>query len=399
LNAAPLPFGHGSGRARRSVARAGAAIVVTGAVALAAVAALTSADACAGAAPRPRRSAWLYVTNWGSDDVSAFRIGKDGSLAAPLVTPAPPGAHNPLAAVLDPRSSSLYVSNWGSGDLSRFQVAPDGRVVADRTVAPTAPLPENPAGVARSPDGRSLYFAAFSNGGSGTVSSFSIERDGTVSSLGPSIGTHGAGSAGVALHPDGRTVYVANMTSNDVSVFRRGAAGRLAWLETVSAERGAFFPAVTTDGRHLLVADALDDTIAVYRISGAGYLTMVGEPVPSGGPGPRGIALSPDGTRVYVAHYNGGTGPGVVTSLTIDRTGRLTPIGTAVSTGGNGAEAITLDPSGRYLYVANFNSGADGTVSVFAIGRAGVPTLRGEPIRTGGREPDFGGMVFAPSNE
>ena len=109
-------------------------------------------------------TAWLYATNWGSHDVSVYAVEPDGTLrTAPALVPGPRGATNPLAAVLDARGRSLFVSNWGSGDLSRFERTRDG-LVADRTVEPGAPQPVNPAGLARTSDGRFLFMAGFNGG-------------------------------------------------------------------------------------------------------------------------------------------------------------------------------------------------------------------------------------------
>ena len=341
-------------------------------------------------------TARLYATNWGSHDVSVYSVEPDGSLrTAPALVPGPRGATNPLAAVLGARGRSLFVSNWGSGDLSRFERTRDG-LVADRTVEPGAPQPVNPAGLAQTSDGRFLFMAGFNGGGSGTISTFVVRSDGTATAHGGTIDARGAGSSGVALSPDDKTLYVANMTSNDVSVFHVTSSGELGWLQSAPAGHGAFFPSTTADGRRLLVANALGDTVTAYGVDGTGHLTKTDE-VPTGAPGPRGIVVRSDALRAYVAHYNAGTGPGLLATLAIDRDGRLNSVGEAVWTGGNGAEAMALNRSASCLYVANFNAGSRGNVAVFSAGPTGSPALVGAPIPTGGREPDFGGLVFAPT--
>jgi hypothetical protein len=64
----------------------------------------------------------LYVTNWKSNDISAFQLARDGSLQGPpRLFAVVKGAMNPLVAVLSPSGEHLYVSDWnteGSGDLS-----------------------------------------------------------------------------------------------------------------------------------------------------------------------------------------------------------------------------------------------------------------------------------------
>jgi 6-phosphogluconolactonase (cycloisomerase 2 family) len=65
-----------------------------------------------------------------------------------------------------------------------------------------------------------------------------------------------------------------------------------------------------------------------------------------------------------------------------------------VPTGSNGAEAIALDPAGRRLCVANINTDEPGSVTMFAVGASGGIQRLGRPIQTGGRQPDFGGVVI-----
>jgi 6-phosphogluconolactonase (cycloisomerase 2 family) len=83
-----------------------------------------------------------------------------------------------------------------------------------------------------------------------------------------------------------------------------------------------------------------------------------------------------------------------VAVFTLASNGRLAQLGEAVLTGGNGAEAMALDPSTRRLFVANFNSDGWGSLSPLAINRDGSVSLGSEPIPTGGRQPDFGGLVI-----
>lgn len=184
------------------------------------------------------------------------------------------------------------------------------------------------------------------------------------------------------------------MGSGDVAAFalhEDGAPGR---RRLVAAGKGAFFPALTPNGSRLLVANALADSVSVLSVTRNGGLRPSQEAVPTTAPGPRGIAIAPDGRHAWVAHYNDGTGSGSVVTLRLGGDGPVHRQGRPVPTGGNGAEAMAVDPGAKRLYVANFNTGLPGTISTFAIGSGGDPALVGPPVPTGGREPDFGGLVI-----
>jgi 6-phosphogluconolactonase (cycloisomerase 2 family) len=324
----------------------------------------------------------LYVTNWGSDNISAFQVADDGTLIAPpTLAPVPAGAHEPLAAMESSDGRHLYVTNWGSGGVSTFAIAPDGALSPVVTVGTGL---VNSAGI--TVRGNRLYVANFNNRAAGTLTTFGIGTDGSPTVL-TTQDSRGRGSAGVAVSPDGHQLAMANMGSGDVSLFRIDGDGMPVWSATRETAAGAFFPAFTTDGRFLLVANAEADSLSVLGVDGDAQLVTT---IPSGGNGPRGLAIDSAGT-VHVAHYNEGTLPGSVTSFAITPDGHLVPLGDPVSTSGNGAEAIVAH--GNSLYVANFNTDGPGSVAALRLKAGNRPQVMGDPTMTGGLEPDFDSIV------
>jgi DNA-binding beta-propeller fold protein YncE len=92
------------------------------------------------------------------------------------------------------------------------------------------------------------------------------------------------------------------------------------------------------------------------------------------GNGPTGIAIDPTGKYLYVTNFQDGT----VSSFSIDSSGTLSLIGSPVATGNiNGANptpgpiAVQVDPSGKFVYVVNQQ---DDSLSVFS-SAAGTLTL------------------------
>src|SRR4051794_8191480 len=108
----------------------------------------------------PSRTPMLQVTNWLSGDLSTLAVQADGSLRGPLWLTPMPGSpdrpRNPLVAVPSPDGRTLYVSDWGSSELAAFRISRSGRPRPLAAVPPAPPAPSNPAGLAVTPDGQRL---------------------------------------------------------------------------------------------------------------------------------------------------------------------------------------------------------------------------------------------------
>lgn len=175
------------------------------------------------------------------------------------------------------------------------------------------------------------------------------KTDGTVDLLDPASGMSratlptGAGPHEVAVSPDGRTAVVSNyghrgkpgssLTVIDLdrrAVTRTIELGRherphgMAWL---SSNRIA----VTAEGSgHLLLVDVADARVVSEVATGQEISHMV--------------AVTPDGTRAFVANI----GSGSITAIDLVAGAKLGDIAT-----GKGAEGIALTPDGRHVWVTN----------------------------------------------
>jgi len=89
--------------------------------------------------------------------------------------------------------------------------------------------------------------------------------------------------------------------------------------------------------------------------------------VTPGGVNPQSIAVDPTGKFAYVA--NTGCSDGSVSMYTIDATtGALASIGPPVDSLDEGARSVTVDPFGKFAYVANWGEGdTAGSVSAYTI--------------------------------
>lgn len=122
---------------------------------------------------------------------------------------------------------------------------------------------------------------------------------------------------------------------------------------------------------HIPVSDvSVAATAAVTAFNpspGGGSSTTVTFTVTSGGVNPQSITVDPTGKFAYVADT--GCFDGNVSMYTINpTTGTLTTIAPPVDSGDEGAQSVTLDPSGKFVYVANWGEGdTAGSISMFSI--------------------------------
>jgi 6-phosphogluconolactonase (cycloisomerase 2 family) len=195
-----------------------------------------------------------------------------------------------------------------------------------------------------------------------------------------------------------RTVYVTNGGGN-VGTFAISPSGGLVPHDLISGVgntlRGI---AIAPDGRTAYIVDSDRATVTSFAIAGDGRLTQVGDVVatdpnpplplpPACGPGetgpspcPFGIAVAPNGRRVYIANSNSNT----ISVLSVRHDGSLRLSGAPISTGGIGPRGLAVSPDGGTLYVLNRNTDS---ISVFGIHKNGKVALRGEPFRIPGCAP------------
>jgi 6-phosphogluconolactonase len=116
--------------------------------------------------------------------------------------------------------------------------------------------------------------------------------------------------------------------------------------------------------------------IHVFHVDRAtGAMIPVG--VHESGASPSRLTVNAAGTRLYSANETDRVGKakeGTVTAFAIDRwNGKLTPLNT-VPSGGAGPTHVSLHPSGRHLFVANYFGGSVAVLPVLEDGRLGNAT-------------------------
>ena len=266
----------------------------------------------------------LFAVNAGSGDLSVFRVhGADLSLAdRQLSQGSEPNAvaqHGHLVYVLNTGGSSSVVGFWVSNDgklrsiphslrflstntsgAASLAFSPNGqfllvteretnsidvfRVHENGTLSPIVNNPSAGPGVfAVAFNGAALAVETGPTGGqnASAISSYSVNSDGTLTTISASVPTLGAATCWNAVTPNGKWVYTSNAGTSNVSGFTVGANGSLTALSgtivgTNPAGATNLDMAITADGQFLYTLDAEVGMISIFGIQSDGTLTNLG---------------------------------------------------------------------------------------------------------------------------
>jgi 6-phosphogluconolactonase (cycloisomerase 2 family) len=182
-----------------------------------------------------------------------------------------------------------------------------------------------------------------------------------------------------------RFAYSPNLSNQSISVYSINAnSGIFTPINVIHDIYGPTQLVLGPSGKFAYALESNFDNVVTYGVDPVtGALLATGLPAASTGPSgsyPFEGTIDPTGRFLYVANEGGGT----VASFSIDpSTGALTAIGSPVVVGSEPA-AVLLDRAGKYLYAVNYY---DGTVSCFSVQANGSLTPLSTPTVSTGAYP------------
>jgi YVTN family beta-propeller protein len=287
-----------------------------------------------------------YVPNSGNNTVSVIDTGDNTVVDTVHV------GSSPQCVAVAPDGKHVYVGN-ADGTISIIETSSQ----TDTLSGTISGLPQ-PAALAVNATGESVYSLAFNPGSISVI-------DAATSSA---IDTFRVGNdaVGIAVSPDGARAYVTNSSDNTVSVVDTGSN---TVVDTIKVQALPFGIAVSPDGKFVYVANAVAelDLGAVSVIDTSTDAIAATTPVVN----PTFLTVNPAGTRIYVVGNNASTVFAIDTST-------LKIVATIAV--GSALDGLGITPDGTRLYVASFN----GSVSVIdtAVNKV-VDTLTGFVSPTG----------------
>jgi 6-phosphogluconolactonase (cycloisomerase 2 family) len=308
-----------------------------------------------------------------SYSLSAFTINaQTGALTAvagssPLATT----GMGPEGIAVDASGADIYVAESLSAEVDTYSVDTASGALAYVGSTSTGTATNLPFAIAIDPSGLHAYVGS-RDSPTGTLEAYTINA-GTLTPLaGPPAPPYLADTPlGVLVDPNDQFVFASDAYEGTLSGFLVGTGG------TLTALSGSPFPfqsgipanspyAITVypTGGYLYITDSgyAGNTVTAYSYDSAGTLMELATPL-AVGTAPRSVAIDPSGRFLYVAN----TGDGTVTAFNIDAKARTLGLIGTLATGGGASTtttAVTVDPSGQYVYVAN---GDGGSVSAFSI--------------------------------
>ncbi len=219
-------------------------------------------------------------------------------------------------------------------------------------------------------------------GASPAVYGYSIAGDGSLTSLG-AVAAYDLVSMDVS--PDGQWLVGLDGITQAIDVFTINTATgalTLAAQDTYTFSTGILTPRMVRfapSGDYIFAAlGSAGDVVFTFNTGTGLAIQAQTLSLSSTTTSDNALAVNSSSSTLYIARS--GTSPGVGV-YTIANTGTLTPVDGSPFAAGNTPYAVTLDPTGAYVYVANRG---DGTISGYLVGTtAALTPLGGSPYGSG----------------
>ena len=217
---------------------------------------------------------------------------------------------------------------------------------------------DEPSNAVIFPNGQTMYVANFAGS---TVSIVDLATN-TVTGIVADTGTIN-NPYGISFTPNGQTAYVLNSSSNSISIINTATHTVTGLVNTTAAAlNDPFYMAVTADGTTGYVANGNSANITVVDLASNATTQNIVLPNPYS----TNILITPAGTRAYVSTYYDGVYILDITNNTV--------VGSVASGTFNYPYAMAITADGSKLYVSNFYGNTVSVVDTATNTQTGIVT-------------------------
>jgi 6-phosphogluconolactonase len=338
--------------------------------ALVAVGLMFGASGCGGGSstqnsPPPAPKQYVYAANYNSNNVSAYSV----NTGTGALTPVPGSPFNTAggqpnqgqtgSVAVDPLGKFVYVSSTRpSPEITAYTINASTGALTAISGSPFA-AGDGPGQLAVDPSGKFLYEA--NEYGPGGVFAFTINvTTGALTQVAgsPFSAPYASGAMiGLAVHPSGKFLYVTDFSADVILGFVIDpATGALTPISgsPFGAGLACQFQSVAVDpsGKFAYATDSLCTGLFGFAIDQTSGTLSLNSHNPVGD---FSVAVDRSGKYVYVTMHGGTEG---IFAYTLDVTsGALTPVSNGLFAAGSFPRWVTVDPTGKFVYVANLYSG------------------------------------------
>ena len=219
----------------------------------------------------------LYVLNAGGEgNIAGFTVGAKGALT-PLPDSSRPLSNNaadPAQIEFTPDGAHLVVTEKANNLIDVYGVNDDG-LAGDPTAF--ASHGQTPFGFAFRRDGLLVVSEAFGGTeGASALSSYELDDDSALQLNSASVPDQQSAACWVAITGNGRIAFTSNTGSGSISSYRINRCGRMALLDSVAGDTGAGSAptdmALSRGSRFLYVLDSGTGAISAFRVARDGAL-------------------------------------------------------------------------------------------------------------------------------
>lgn len=213
----------------------------------------------------------LAAVNAGSNSVTVFSVGHDGSLN--LIDSAGSGGVDPISVTIN--GQSVYVLNAGDSshpaNIAGFSLDGDHLIPSPQNVQPLNAKASSPEQIGFSPIGNWLVVTEKA---SDTVDVFAVDASGNALPAVTTTLTTGTGPYGFAFTSNGTTV-ISEAAFGGIGTYAITPGGTLNKLSEVSdGQLAACWVALSADSTKVYTANAHSGTVSFYAVASNGTLTL-----------------------------------------------------------------------------------------------------------------------------